>query len=97
MSTRQLSAPTRDPDRACGKTEMQQLIDTLVTGVPAALLEIRTLDRTLNKRCDILACFHRPSANNGPTEAINGRDERALREKQFSIALQPAAGQNGDW
>ena len=65
-----------DPDRAGGKTKMRKPIDTLTTGVPAALLEVRTLDRTLKQRAaDILAYFDRPGTSNGPTEAINGRLE----------------------
>ncbi len=66
----------RDPDRAGGKTKMRKLIDTLATGVPAALLEVRTLGRTLKQRAaDVLAYFDRPGTSNGPTEAINGRLE----------------------
>ncbi len=66
----------RDPDRSAGKTKMQQLIDALATGVPAALSEVRTLGRTLKQRAaDVLAYFDRPGTSNGPTEAINGRLE----------------------
>jgi transposase len=66
----------RDPDRAAGKTKMQKLIDTLSTAVPAALIEVRTLGRTLKQRAaDVLAYFDRPGTSNGPTEAINGRLE----------------------
>ncbi len=66
----------RDPDRTSGKTKMQHLIDTLSTAVPAALVEVRTLGRTLKNRAgDILAYFDRPGTSNGPTEAINGRLE----------------------
>ena len=65
----------RDPDRASGKTKMQQLIDSLA-GVPAALREVRTLGRTLKQWvADVLAYFDRPGTSNGPTEAINGRLE----------------------
>lgn len=66
----------RTEDRACGKKKMQQLIDSLTAGVPAALTELRTLGRTLKKRAvDVLAYFDRPGTSNGPTEAINGRLE----------------------
>jgi len=66
----------RDPDRTSGKRKMQNLIDSLGAAVPAALVEIRTLGRTLKKRAgDILAYFDRPGTSNGPTEAINGRLE----------------------
>jgi transposase len=69
-------AAYRDPDRAGGKTKMQKLIDTLSAAVPAALIEVRTLGRTLKQRAaDILAYFDRPHTSNGPTEAINGRLE----------------------
>jgi len=66
----------RDPDRTSGKRKMQQLIDCIGAAVPAALVEIRTLGRTLKKRTgDILAYFDRPGTSNGPTETINGRLE----------------------
>ena len=66
----------RDPNRSAGKTKMQELIGTLSAAVPAALVEVRTLGRTLKKRAsDILAHYDRPGTSNGPTEAINGRLE----------------------
>ncbi len=69
-------AAYRDADRTSGKTKMQTLIDTLSAGVPAALVEVRTLGRTLKQRAaDVLAYFDRPGTSNGPTEAINGRLE----------------------
>ena len=69
-------AAYRDPDRAAGRTAMTKLIDTLSTGVPAALTELVTLGRTLKRRAaDVLAYFDRPGTSNGPTEAINGRLE----------------------
>ena len=44
--------------------------------VPAELIEIRQLGRTLTKRAaDVLGYFDRPGTSNGPTEAINGRLE----------------------
>ena len=55
---------------------MAALIDSLHSGVPAALDELVTLGRTLKKRsADVLAYFDRPGTSNGPTEAINGRLE----------------------
>jgi len=69
-------AAYREPDRARGKKLMQDLIDSLSHGVPAALTELITLGRTLKKRAaDVLAYFERPGTSNGPTEAINGRLE----------------------
>jgi len=69
-------AAYREPDRASGRDLMRKLIDSLSRGVPAALTEVITLGRTLNKRAaDILAYFDRPGTSNGPTEAINGRLE----------------------
>jgi transposase len=66
----------RDPDRAAGRQQMQQLIQTLSSGVPRALSELITLGRTLKKRAvDVLAYFDPPGTSNGPTEAINGRLE----------------------
>jgi len=66
----------REPDRKLGKLAMQSVIDSLTSGVPALLVELRRLGRTL-KQCaaDVLAFFDRPGTSNGPTEAINGRLE----------------------
>lgn len=69
-------AACSDPDRAAGRTRIRTLIDSLTRGVPAVLVEIRRLGRTLNRRApDILAFFDRPGTSNGPTKAINGRLE----------------------
>ena len=66
----------REPDRTKGRQLMTRLIASISHHVPAALSEVITLGRTLNKRAaDILAYFDRPSTSNGPTEAINGRLE----------------------
>src|SRR5680860_1862220 len=63
----------REPDRAAAKHDFANLIASLRTGVPAALIELRRLGRTLNARAsDILAFFDRPGTSNGPTEAIKG-------------------------
>ncbi len=72
----QMIAAYRHPDRTKGRELMQKLINSLCTGVPAALSEVVTLGRTLKKRAaDVLAYFERPGTSNGPTEAINGRLE----------------------
>jgi transposase len=69
-------AAYRHPDKGRGREQMRKLIESVSRGVPAALTEIITLGRTLNKRAaDILAYFDRPGTSNGPTEAINGRLE----------------------
>ena len=69
-------AAYREPDKDKGKQMMQAVIDAVTTGVPAALVEIHKLGRTLKQRAaDILAFFDRPGTSNGPTEAINGRLE----------------------
>ena len=69
-------AAYRHPDRAKGRELMVKLIDSISHGVPAALVEIVTLGRTLKKRAaHVLAYFDRPGTSNGPTEAINGRLE----------------------
>jgi transposase len=66
----------RQEDRKLGKFLMQCVIDTVADGVPASLVEVRKLGRTLTKRAaDVLAYFDRPRTSNGPTEAINGRLE----------------------
>ncbi len=69
-------AAYRDHDRARGGAAMTALIGSIATGVPAALVELRRLGRTLRLRAaDVLAYFDRPHTSNGPTEAINGRLE----------------------
>gem|GEM_PF-53470 len=66
----------REPDRTRGRELMHAVIDSLREGIPAELVELRKLGRTLNKRAsDVLAYFDRPHTSNGPTEAINGRLE----------------------
>lgn len=72
----QMISAYRHPDRASGRDIMASLIDSLSSGVPATLIELRRLGRTLKRRAgDILAYFERPGTSNGPTEAINGRLE----------------------
>ncbi|HEY3546027.1 MAG TPA: ISL3 family transposase [Propionicimonas sp.] len=72
----QMITAYREPDPTHGRDLMQQLITSLSRGVPARLVELRTLGRTLAKRAaDVLAYFDRPGTSNGPTEAINGRLE----------------------
>ena len=66
----------RHPDRATGGQLMRRIIDDLSHDVPATLVELRRLGRTLRQRAeDVLAYFARPGTSNGPTEAINGRLE----------------------
>jgi transposase len=72
----QMITAYREPDRTQGRELMRTLITSLNHGVPAALTEITTLGRTLNRRAtDVLAYFDRPGTSKGPTEAINGRLE----------------------
>ena len=74
--SQQMIAEHRHPDRKQGRTLLNKLTDTLRRGVPAALSELVTLGRTLNRRAtDVLAYSGRPGNSNGPTEAINGRLE----------------------
>jgi transposase len=69
-------ATYRQPDRTRGRKLMNNLIESPSHGVPSALVEVVTLERTLKKRAaDVLAYFDRPGTSNGPTEAINGRLE----------------------
>jgi len=69
-------AAYREPDKKHGKAMMQAVIDSVASGVPATLTEIRTLGRTLKQRAtEIPAFFDRPGTSNGPTEAINDRLE----------------------
>ena len=66
----------RHQNKTRGRELMAGLIETVSSGVPAALIEVVTLGRTLKKRADdVLAYFERPGTSNGPTEAINGRLE----------------------
>ena len=78
LRIRQLSmiASCREKDRAQGKKLMQGVVDSVSTGIPTALTELKTLGRTLKCRAeDVLAYFDRPGTSNGPTEATNGRSE----------------------
>ncbi|WP_019481127.1 ISL3 family transposase [Arthrobacter sp. TB 23] len=69
-------AAYREPNKTQGKQMMQAVINSVTSGVPAALVEIRRIGRTLKQRAaDVLAFFDRPGTSNGPTEAINGRLE----------------------
>jgi transposase len=69
-------AAYREPDKCKAKQMMRDVIDSVSNGVPAALVEIRRLGRTLKQRAvDVLAFFDRPGTSNGPTEATNGRLE----------------------
>lgn len=66
-------AACRDHDRTRGRAAMTALIDAVGAGVPATLVELRWLGRTLKQpAADISADFDRPHTSNGPTEAING-------------------------
>jgi len=72
----QMTAAYRQPDRTLGHRTVNKLIQALSAGVPAALTELSTLGRTLNRRAtDVLTYSTRPGTSNGPTEAINGRLE----------------------
>ena len=72
----QLVRGHRDPHRHRGRERIRSLIPSIGRVVPAALIEIATLGRTLARRAeDVLAYFDRPGTSNGPTEAINGRLE----------------------
>jgi transposase len=69
-------AAYREPDRTRGRDLMTKVIESVSSGVPTSLTEVRTLGRTLKRRAaDVLAYFDRPGTSNGPTEAINGRLE----------------------
>ena len=69
-------AAYREPDRPKGREQMSKLIESVSSGVPAALTEVRRLGRPHTRgAADVLAYFDRPGTSNGPTEAINGRLE----------------------
>lgn len=69
-------AAYRHPSKPTGKQILAEVITALRREVPAQLVELKKLGRTLNRRAvDILAYFDRPGTSNGPTEAINGRLE----------------------
>ncbi|GAB3849736.1 hypothetical protein GCM10028800_20120 [Nesterenkonia populi] len=69
-------AAYRHPSKKDGKQLLQQVITSLRREIPAKLIEVKKLGRTLNKRTlDILAYFDRPGTSSGPTEAINDRLE----------------------
>lgn len=60
-------AAYRNPDRTAGREQLAAVIEALREGVPAALVELRRLGRTLHQRAaDVLAYFERPGTSNGP-------------------------------
>ena len=64
-------AAYRHPSKKDSKQLLQEVIASLRRGIPAKLMELKKLGRTLNRRAaDILAYFDRPGRSNGPTEAI---------------------------
>ncbi len=64
-------AAYREQDRERAATLMRKLIDSLATGVPWLLVELRKLGATLARRApDVLAYFDHPRTSNGPTEAL---------------------------
>ena len=66
----------REKNKKKAAKKMRRLIEAIGTAVPAALVEIAKLGRTLRRRAaDVLAYFEHPGTSNGPTEAINGRLE----------------------
>lgn len=66
----------REKDRRLGQFFLKHTIDRICDGVPAGMVEMRRLARTLKQRGgDVLRYFDRPGTSNGPTEAINGRLE----------------------
>lgn len=75
---------------------MRAVIDAVSSGVPALLVEIRRLGRTLKQRAvDVLVFFDRPGTSNGPTEAINGRLEH-LRGSALDLAVSTYRRNTGD-
>ena len=55
-------AAYREPDRTRGRQVMAKIIESVSVGVPAALVELRRLGRTLKQRAaDVLAYFDRPA------------------------------------
>jgi transposase len=72
-------AAYREPDKNKAKEQMRAVIDSVTSGVPAALTEIRRLGRTLRQRAaDVLAFFDRPGTSNGPTEALECRRRHSM-------------------
>jgi hypothetical protein len=57
-------AANREPDKKHGKAVMQAVIDSVASGVPATLTEIRKLGRTLKPK------LRAPSASGGGCPAI---------------------------
>lgn len=53
-------AAYREPDRSKGREVLLKLIESISHGVPTALVEVRTLGRTLKKRTDDVLAYFRP-------------------------------------
>jgi transposase len=80
----QIIAAYAEQDQARGKILATAVIDSLRSGLPAALEELATLGRTLHRRRDDVLAYFTHRASNGPTEAINGRLE-ALRRNALGF------------
>lgn len=66
----------RSGGRSKGRRLLQAVIDTLGSGPPAELSELKWWGRTLKRRVtDVLGFFTGHGTPNGPPEAINGRLE----------------------
>ncbi|EFG46481.1 actinobacterial surface-anchored domain protein [Brevibacterium mcbrellneri ATCC 49030] len=69
-------AAYRHEEQRRGRELTVKLIEFVSHGVPAVLVEVMSMGRTLAKRADdIVAFFDRPGTSNGPTEVLNGRLE----------------------
>lgn len=76
-------AAYREPDRAKGRGQMQALIDSVRSGVPAALSEVIALGRTLMKRAaDVLL---RPSRHEQRTHGCEQSMTRALARLRTQV------------
>lgn len=70
------AAVYRRGSNPAGKQVMTEVINSLRRGIPAKLVKVKKLGRTLSRRAvDILVCFDRRGTSQGPTEVINGRLE----------------------
>ncbi len=98
-------AAYRAKTSAEGKQLMSKVIDSLTTGVPDALEELKSLGKTLtNRRGDIIAYFDHPGTSNGPTEAVNAppgaptrhrpRIQKPSQQAPYAASSTPEASDN---
>jgi hypothetical protein len=88
----------REPDRTRARELMPQLIDAISHGVPAALTEVTTLGRTLNKRAaDVPALLRPPRARPTVRPRPSTADSNTSADQRSGSATSPTTSPDPYW